>query len=263
MKCFSQLIKMQAINKGKSQLNRVRRPEDLSCFTKIAESKENKDLFFPDKISANERLSQLSQCKGMDFFITIALTPAFLPSKKQFSPFLQGTCKWFAYACRPQIAVLCWSQISPFFPGTITGSLFVLGQHFGGMCRNLERTLNNSKAGKQIGAVPTLRPLTLTAFLILFWSWKICLSPGWTSLLFASWSSLGFIWNLILESSFLVKDLFWLDLILISDCSGELCMPLALSFRDRAVSLELYWFIVWLACLGDSGYSVGTVLSSF
>lgn len=47
----------------------------------------------------------------------------------------------------------------------IPASLFVFGQHFGGLYRDPEKTPDNCEAGEQIGVAPTLSPLLLTAFL--------------------------------------------------------------------------------------------------
>ena len=59
------------------------------------------------------------------------------------------------HGCRPQIAVLCRSWINTLFAREVPGSLFVLGQHFGGPYRDPEKTPDNSEAGEQTGVVPT------------------------------------------------------------------------------------------------------------
>ena len=51
------------------------------------------------------------------------------------------------------------------FATEITGSLFVLGQHFGSPYGDPEKTPDNSKAGEQTDLVHTWSPLLLTAFL--------------------------------------------------------------------------------------------------
>ena len=55
--------------------------------------------------------------------------------------------------------------IKPIFAGEIPGSLFVLGQHFGGPYGDPEKTLHDFEAGKQTGMVLTLSTFLLAALL--------------------------------------------------------------------------------------------------
>ena len=45
-------------------------------------------------------------------------------------PCCEGYLCVTCYDGRPQIVILCWSQINPFFAGKITGSLYVLDQYY-------------------------------------------------------------------------------------------------------------------------------------
>ena len=51
----------------------------------------------------------------------------------------------------------------PIFAGEISGSLFVLGQHFDGLYRDQRKTPEGSRAGKQTEYIQ-LEPIVLTAF---------------------------------------------------------------------------------------------------
>ena len=45
--------------------------------------------------------------------------------KRVSHPLVAQALHMALHACRPQIAILCWSRINPFFAGEITGNLFV------------------------------------------------------------------------------------------------------------------------------------------
>lgn len=101
----------------------------------------------------------------MDTLFAIAL-PSFSSSLwKSSAFFIAGIVYVSHHGSRPQIVILCWPQINPFFAGETVTSLLGLSQHIGGPYRNSKKTPDDSGADKQTDVVPTLSPLLLIAFL--------------------------------------------------------------------------------------------------
>ena len=99
----------------------------------------------------------------MDFMLTVALPTPFTPSKA-FSPFHRDF-HMPHHGCRPQIVIVCSSQPKALFSGDVTGSLFILSQHFGVPLGDPVKILDHFEACKQTDVVPRLNLLMLTAFL--------------------------------------------------------------------------------------------------
>lgn len=99
----------------------------------------------------------------MDSMLTVALPTPLTPTET-FSPFCRDL-HMPHHGCRPQIAIICSSQPNPLFSGDITGSLFILGQHFGIPLGDPVKILDYFEACEQTDVVPTLNLLMLTAFL--------------------------------------------------------------------------------------------------
>ena len=90
----------------------------------IAEPKRKKGLlFFPDKNSANERLSQLSHCKAIDYSLNIALLTYISSYIKEISTLLFfGNSPWLQTLIFKSLLIL---NKSVFFLKKINDSLFV------------------------------------------------------------------------------------------------------------------------------------------
>lgn len=109
--------------------------------------------------------------------------------------------------CGIQIAICYWSQIN-IFAGEISHTQFVLGQHFGGPCKDQRRHLMTPELVNIQMQYPQWGLFVAHCFSCWPWSSKANVSLGSKLTLFLMRSSPGFIQNLLKVFIFLVKALF-------------------------------------------------------
>ena len=130
----------------------------MHCDSSRAQQEEK--LSLPGKSSANERLSQLGPWKATilqtlqspptDSLFTICSHLPFPFFKKVLLSLLWGDWHVARHSCRPQTAILRWSQANPFLLGKLLA--IYLSQHFGGLHGDPEKTPDDFQAsdGRQV-----------------------------------------------------------------------------------------------------------------
>ena len=161
----------------------------------------------------------------MDSLFTVALPASFSPQWKS-SPSLamQGLAHGFPQLQAPNCNSLLILN-KPTLAGEISGSLFILGQHFGGPYGGQRWSLLVPGLVSKQMQYPQLSPLSLTAFLT-----NPGLSPGSSSHSLCLWSSSHFWGDLLKAFIFLVKVLF---------CMRVLFWHFGLIFEIRMFQLKL------------------------
>lgn len=114
----------KSINRNLTE-NRVERPERraLTCINHCRAQQEEDFLFLPSNSQWETVTTQpmkshqalISQSPPMDFLLTIALPTVFALYKRVSPPLVAQDLHVACHSCRLQIAVLCWSQVKPFW----------------------------------------------------------------------------------------------------------------------------------------------------